>query len=107
MKASILAGLLSLFFIPNPLFAADKAVEKTLPPPLVQATKKIDLNKADAKELTHSVPGIGKKRAEAIVRYRDEHGIFHAVEDLAHVRGLGKQFVQKHLAQLQEVFVVQ
>jgi competence protein ComEA len=49
---------------------------------------RIDLNAADAVELD-ALPGIGPARARAIVRYREEHGHFAAVEDLARIPGFG------------------
>jgi competence protein ComEA len=76
------------------------------PPPIQQKINKINLNKADAKVLSHSYRGIGKKRAEAIVNYREKHGSFKSIEDLAQVRGIGKQFVKKHLKELEGVFTI-
>ena len=66
----------------------------------------INLNKANVSELSQSVKGIGKKRAQAIVAYRKSHGEFHSVAELAQVKGLGNAFVEHHLAELQRVFVV-
>lgn len=49
----------------------------------------IDLNTADMYELQR-LPGIGEKRARAIVVYREEHGPFRSVEDLVEVSGIGE-----------------
>jgi competence protein ComEA len=106
MKASLSAVMLSLFVACFPLHAADNPPNKTTARVSKQPITKIDLNKADAKILAKSVKGIGQKRAEAIVNYRNEHGNFKSIEELAQVRGFGKQFVKNHLAQLQEVFSV-
>lgn len=48
----------------------------------------IDLNAADLYDLQR-LPGIGEKRAQAIAAYREEHGPFQSVEDLARVSGIG------------------
>jgi len=48
----------------------------------------LDLNEADAAQLD-LLPGIGPATAAAIVAYRDEHGPFASVDDLADVRGIG------------------
>ena len=72
---------------------------KSVPP-----IKKIHLNDAGVKALTHSIRGIGIKRAEAIVNYRNLHGSFKSLYDLAQVKGLGINFVKKRLVQMQEVF---
>ncbi len=49
----------------------------------------IDLNEADVYDLQR-LPGIGEKRAQAIVEYREEHGPFQSVEDLGLVPGIGE-----------------
>jgi competence protein ComEA len=46
----------------------------------------VDLNAADFDAL-YSINGIGASRARAILRWREEHGPFEAVEDLQHVPG--------------------
>jgi len=107
MKAKLFAVVLSLFVVTLPVQSAVKSPSAEAAAKTVQAANKINLNKADVQELTHSVPGIGSKRAEAIVSYREAHGVFKSVEDLAAVKGLGKQFVKNHLAQLQEKFAIE
>ena len=49
----------------------------------------INLNTADVYELQR-LPGIGEKRARAIVDYREENGPFQSVEDLTRVSGIGE-----------------
>jgi len=49
---------------------------------------RIDLNRADARELA-ALPGVGPVLAESIVAYREEHGPFVHVEDLLLVDGFG------------------
>ncbi|SDH46890.1 competence protein ComEA [Alteribacillus persepolensis] len=58
---------------------------------------KLRLNSAGAADL-EQLPGIGPKKAEAIISYREEHGDFQQVEDLLHVSGIG----EKSLEQLKE-----
>jgi competence protein ComEA len=57
----------------------------------------VDINHADLKNLTH-IKGVGKKRAKAIIQYRQAHGDFKSVNDLAQVKG----FTQKRLQTLLE-----
>jgi len=54
----------------------------------------IDINTADIKELK-TLKGIGKSRAEAILRYRDIH-CFDSVEELIKVKGIGKKLLEKN-----------
>src|SRR5258708_665891 len=49
---------------------------------------KIDINTAHVVQLT-AVKGIGKSRAETIVRYRDKNGPFTSVDDLDRVPHIG------------------
>ena len=48
----------------------------------------MDLNTADWYDLQR-LPGIGEKRARAILDYREEHGPFRSVEELDEVDGIG------------------
>ena len=43
---------------------------------------------ADAYDLRR-LPGIGEKRAEDIIAFREEHGPFQAVDELTEVSGIG------------------
>ncbi len=40
------------------------------------------------------LPGIGEKRAEAIVQYRKKHGAFESIEELACVDGISAEQVE-------------
>jgi competence protein ComEA len=69
-------------------FAADSNVF-----PKVKAVK-VDLNAARAEELSR-LPGIGVKKAEAIVAYRKENGPFHSEAELLKVKGIGEKLLDK------------
>lgn len=53
-------------------------------------SRKINLNTASAKEL-ESLPGIGEKLAEQIVRYRKLHGEFQTKKEIQKVQGIGEK----------------
>lgn len=53
------------------------------------ASGKININTATAEEL-ETLPGIGEKRAQAIVEDRQNHGPFRTVEELTRVKGIGE-----------------
>lgn len=56
----------------------------------------VNVNTADAKTISESLSGIGLKKAEAIVKYRTENGLFKTSEDLTNVKGIGKKTVEKN-----------
>ena len=49
----------------------------------------VNVNTATAEEL-EALTGIGPALAEAIVSYRDEHGVFETAEELMNVKGIGE-----------------
>lgn len=106
MKATLFAVILLLFSVSVSAEPGVKNSPPSAPKPPVQTLSKINLNTADVSTLTQSFKGIGKKRAEAIVRYREKHGAYQSIAGLAEVRGLGKAFVSAHLVALEMVFTV-
>jgi len=49
-----------------------------------------------APTLAARLDGVGRSRAEAIVRYRDSFGPFVSVEDLLEVKGVGQSILDKN-----------
>lgn len=62
---------------------------------------KININTADEQQL-QELPGVGPAKAKAIIAYREEHGPFHAVDELTDVSGIG----DKSLEQMREMAIV-
>ena len=48
----------------------------------------ININIASGQQL-ETLPGIGTVRAQAIIAYREQHGPFHAIEEVTDVSGIG------------------
>lgn len=57
---------------------------------------KLNINTATVAEIQKSLVGIGAKKAEAIVQYREKHGNFTAAEQLLEVQGIGKATLEKN-----------
>ncbi|MDI1277394.1 helix-hairpin-helix domain-containing protein [Methylobacter sp.] len=55
----------------------------------------VNINTADVKTIGEALSGIGQKKAEAIVKYRETKGEFKTVEDLVNVDGIGVKTVEK------------
>ncbi len=54
----------------------------------------LNINTADAQSLADAISGVGLKKAEAIVSYREQYGSFDSVDDLAMVKGIGQRTVE-------------
>ena len=51
---------------------------------------KVNLNQATKEELM-TLSGVGEKKAEKIIEYREENGSFKTIEDLKNVNGFGEK----------------
>lgn len=56
----------------------------------------VNVNTADAKTLSDNMKGIGLKKANAIIEYRQKHGLFKTAEELAKVKGIGLKLVEQN-----------
>lgn len=101
-KFFTLCFLLSIVAIPTQAFTLQKVAKKQE----VFLAGSIDLNKADLSSLIHSFKGIGKKRAEAILAYRDSHQGFKSIEEFAEIKGFGQRFLEANREKLKKVFVI-
>lgn len=64
--------------------------------PLVSSPNsgKVNVNQADLAQL-ETLPGIGAKKAQAIIDYRTANGSFNSLEDLGKVKGIGPKMLEK------------
>lgn len=56
----------------------------------------LNINNASAAEIQDKLIGIGAKKAQAIVDYREKNGKFIALEQLTEVSGIGKATLEKN-----------
>lgn len=67
--------------------------------PLTGFAESININTAD-KETLMSISGVGEKKAEAIIEYREKNGPFKSVDDLSNIKGIGENTIDKQREQL-------
>jgi competence protein ComEA len=98
MVSAVIAG--AMFAVPG---FAEQATSKTaLQKPVAEqvaqspSTALVNINQADAGTLADRLNGIGLKKAQAIVSYREQHGPFKSVDELANVTGIGEATVEKN-----------
>ncbi|URQ61784.1 helix-hairpin-helix domain-containing protein [Pantoea alhagi] len=60
----------------------------------------VSINSASAQELAAVMNGVGLKKAEAIVSYRQQFGPFTELEQLKEVPGIGSTLVERNLSRL-------
>lgn len=70
--------------------SSTEAMSSTAETAATQQGAKLDLNKATAEELM-TLPGIGEVLAGRIVAYREAHGGFSSIDELAQVEGIGEK----------------
>ena len=80
-------------------FAADTATTDAQATTQQVDSAKLPINSATAEQFM-ALKGIGKKKADAIIAWRTEHGGFKTLEELAEVNGISERFVSEHQAEL-------
>lgn len=62
----------------------------------VPVVETVDINTADMATLDRVLDGIGEKKAQAIVDWREKHGPFKTVYDLEQISGIGPKTIEKN-----------
>lgn len=91
LARALLLGMLAL-----PLALPAQAAESAP----VAAAEKVDINTADEAALAAALKGVGLRKAAAIIEYRDQHGGFRTIDELANVRGIGLNTVDQNIERL-------
>lgn len=56
----------------------------------------VNINTADAQTLSKNIKGVGLKKAQAIIAYREKNGEFKKIEDITKVKGIGAKLLEKN-----------
>ena len=78
--------------------AAGKKLEQAIPS--ASDEEKVSINSASAEELADILNGVGLKKAQAIVTYREQNGPFTQVDQLQEVPGIGASLIERNQARL-------
>jgi len=68
---------------------------------LVSIVQAVNINTADAQSLSDGLNGVGIKKAQAIISWRDANGQFKTANDLTQVKGIGAKTVEKNKDDIQ------
>jgi len=82
MKKLLLTAITSLVLFSQSLFA-------------------VNVNTADAAAIAEELKGVGLKKAQAIIDYRQANGDFKTIESLTEVKGIGLKTVEKNRENIQ------
>lgn len=56
----------------------------------------VNINTASAEEIATMLNGIGEKKAQDIVEYREANGDFKSLDELTQVKGIGETTLEKN-----------
>ncbi|MEZ5539419.1 MAG: ComEA family DNA-binding protein [Pseudomonadales bacterium] len=99
IKSLLLSAVMTSTVVTGNVFAEQQNANK---PVAVQqkpaAMDTVNINTADAATLADKLNGIGLKKAQAIVSYREQNGAFKSADDLVNVPGIGPATLEKNKA---------
>jgi len=87
-------------FFHSTLSAAPPAAETPAAQAASPAGEQISINDATAEQLSSAMNGVGLKKAQAIVSYREQYGPFTAIEQLKEVPGIGNSLLERNADRL-------
>lgn len=97
-----LVSLLSAFLLTVSFSNITLAADPVTPSPKAQTEQQqslININTADVSLLTQ-LKGIGVKKAEAIIAWRDANGKFKTLEQLLDVKGIGDAILEANRSKI-------
>jgi len=56
----------------------------------------VNINQANADSISINLKGVGFKKAQAIVEYRQKNGPYKTAEELSNVKGIGLKTIEKN-----------
>ena len=92
----------TLVAAPMPAANSAAATKNALPqqPEVLPQQEQVSINEATAEQLSAAMNGVGLKKAQSIVSYREQYGPFSAVQQLNEVPGIGTALVERNAGRL-------
>ncbi|MCS3432321.1 helix-hairpin-helix domain-containing protein [Klebsiella sp. BIGb0407] len=85
---------------PEPSAQTEKAAKPATDKPTDTGAYGVDINTASAEELAEAMNGVGIKKAQAIVKYRQEFGPFKSIENITDVPGIGASLLERNRSRI-------
>lgn len=98
LSAVIFATLLAITLVPFASAAENASAKQPQTKPAIQQL--VNINTADVETLTQ-LKGVGVKKAEAIVAWREENGSFKSVDQLLEIKGIGTATLEANRQKIQ------
>ncbi len=92
-KILLVINFVALLFVTG-FASANEPDDSTNSTATTQMADKIDVNEATIEQLIE-IKGIGKSKANAIIKYRKEIGGFNSMDELIGVKGIGNKALGK------------
>jgi len=84
------------FSAQQPAPRPQQLVAKTTVAPRAAVAQRVNINTANAETLANILNGIGIKKAQAIVAFRQKNGPFKSLAELGQVKGIGDATLKKN-----------
>lgn len=91
----VIAGVFSPMAFADNQKQQDQSVKQVLNQAAAVSTP-VNINSASADVLAENLNGVGLKKAQAIVLYREQHGPFKSIDELVNVAGIGEATLEKN-----------
>lgn len=93
LKTFILSALTSSALLITPAFSADST---EITNPIQQTILYVNINTDSLETLADLLSGIGEKKAQAIIDYRELNGHFKTADELLNVKGIGVKTLERN-----------
>ena len=93
LKALLLSAITSSALLVTPAFAEAPPVNPTT---IQQTILYVNINTDTLETLADLLEGVGEKKAQAIIDYRELNGHFESADELLNVKGIGQKTLERN-----------